>query len=102
MSANALTETGGIYSYDFTSSETQTYGETNSVKELTSGIWGIFAANGNAGGLIDNLDLIDIWEQQAGEAGYKSGDFNMDIEVDNKDKNDIWVPNTGSGSQIPE
>ena len=102
MSANPLVESEGVYSYDFTISETQTYGGANSVKELTSGMWGMIAADGNADGLIDNLDKNNIWGTQAGEAGYKSGDFNMDTEVDNKDKDDVWVPNEGKGSQVPE
>ncbi len=101
ISANAVTETGGIYTYDFTTSEAQAYG-TGTTKELTSGIWGMIAADGNADGIIDNLDIENVWAPQTGEAGYKSGDFNMDTEVDNKDKDDVWVPNEGKGSQVPE
>ena len=102
MSANSLIESGGIYSYDFTTSETQTYGGINSVKELAPGVWGMIAADGNADGLIDGLDKTNVWAPQSGESGYKTGDYNMDAEVDNKDKNDVWVPNIGKGSQLPE
>jgi len=102
MSANPLIESGGAYTYDFTESATQTYGGINAVKELSTGIWGMIAADGNADGTIDNLDLENSWAPQAGEAGYNTGDFNLDTQVDNKDKDDVWVPNDGEGSQVPE
>ncbi len=102
MSANPLIEIDGIYNYDFSASETHTYGGLNSVKELAPGKWGMIAADGNADGIINNLDKENVWEPQAGESGYKSGDFNMDIEVDNNDKDDVWMPNDGKGSQVPE
>ncbi len=101
MSANPLPKSNGIYTYDFTISETQTYGGADAVKELSPGIWGMIAADGNADGSINNLDLENNWIPQAGEAGYKSGDFNLDTQVDNRDKNDKWLPNKGSGSQVP-
>ena len=43
-----------------------------------------------------------VWENQAGEEGYKSGDFDMDGQVNNPDKNEMWVPNEGEGSKVPE
>jgi len=101
ISANAISEVDGAYSYDFTTSESQTYG-TNTTKELVPNIWGMIAADGNSDGMIDNLDLENIWAPQSGEQGYKSGDFNMDAEVDNKDKNELLIPNEGKGSEVPE
>ena len=58
-------------------------------------------ADGNADEIIDDLDLQNSWNLQAGETGYKTGDFNLDTQVDNKDKDDIWVPNEGKGRQVP-
>lgn len=102
ISANPLTETNGVYTYDFTTSASQTYGGTNSVKELAPGIWGMIAADGNADGMIDNRDKENIWAPQAGKAGYNTGDFNLNGQVDNKDKNEKFVPNKGKESQVPQ
>ncbi len=30
------------------------------------------------------------------------GDYNLDAEINNLDKNDFWLPNLGSGSQLAE
>jgi hypothetical protein len=101
MSAFPVTVINEVYSYDFTTSDVQSYGGTAAVKELAPDIWGLFAADGNADEIIDDLDLQNSWNLQAGETGYKTGDFNLDTQVDNKDKDDIWVPNEGKGSQVP-
>jgi len=102
MSANPLIESEGVYSYDFTTASSQTYGGINAVKELVPGIWGMISADGNADGIVNLLDKNNVWEPQAGQSGYKSGDFNLDGQVNNPDKNDYWVPNEGSGCQVPE
>jgi hypothetical protein len=102
MSANPLTETEGVYSYDFSSSSSQTFSGTMTIKELAPGVWGMIATDGNADGEINLLDKEGIWEQQSGENGYKLGDFNLDGEVNNPDKDDFWVPNEGKSCQIPE
>lgn len=102
MSAYPLTETGGVYNYDFTTGADEAYGGANGHKEIGTGIWGMIAADGNADGYVNLLDKDDIWKQQAGEKGYKSGDYNLNGQVNNPEKNDFWVPNEGSGSQVPE
>jgi hypothetical protein len=102
ISANPVTLNNDTYNYDFSSGSSQVYGGTEAVKVLTPGIWGMIAADGNADGLIDDMDKNIIWASQAGEKGYNAGDFNLDTEVDNKDKDDKWVPNEGKGSQLPD
>ncbi|MCD4735832.1 MAG: hypothetical protein K8R53_07285, partial [Bacteroidales bacterium] len=101
MSAFPLTETGGIYSYDFTTGEGQVYGGGNAHKEIATGVWGMTGADGNADGQINNADKLDVWAVQAGSGGYQNGDFNLDAQVNNSDKNDVWIPNTGLGGQVP-
>ena len=32
---------------------------------------------------------------------YYKSDFNLDTQVNNKDKDDFWVPNQGKASQVP-
>ncbi|MCD4677782.1 MAG: hypothetical protein K8S18_17565, partial [Desulfobacula sp.] len=96
------TETGGIYSYDFTTGSGQVYGGANAHKEIGPGTWGMTGADGNADGQVNNGDKIDVWSLQAGSGGYLTGDFNLDSQVNNGDKNDVWIPNTGSGGQVPD
>ena len=100
MSAYALTESGGVYSYDFTTPAGQAYG-ADAQKDMGSGIYGLYSGNANADASINTGDKT-IWIIQAGTQGYKSADFNMDGQVNNADKNDQWVPNFGEGSQVPE
>ncbi|MBL7105476.1 MAG: agmatine deiminase family protein [Bacteroidales bacterium] len=101
MSANPLTESGGVYTYDFTTGSGQAYGSLPQ-KEIVLGIWGLYSGDGNCDGYINGSDKSNIWESQAGTAGYFTGDFNMDCNVDNNDKNDVWKPNEGMGSQVPD
>ncbi|MBN1340149.1 MAG: VCBS repeat-containing protein, partial [Bacteroidales bacterium] len=102
MSAIPLTETGGVYAYDFTTGASQAYGGTLGHKEIAPGAWGMIAADGNADNQVNNGDKNDVWAPQAGTGGYTSGDFNLDAQVNNGDKNDVWVPNTGLGGQVPQ
>lgn len=101
ISADPLTETGGVYSYDFSTSSSQVFGGTLGYKELAPGIWGLAGGDSNADGTIDESDKSGFWESEAGESGYKQSDYSLDSQVDNADKNDIWFPNSGMGSQVP-
>jgi hypothetical protein len=39
---------------------------------------------------------------EAGKQGYLNGDFNMDSQTDNFDKNEMWYSNPGKESQVPD
>ena len=69
---------------------------------MTPGVWSMYAADGNASSQIDNRDKNEVWVPQEGSFGYLEGDFNMDSQVDNKDKNHVWDGNDSTSSQIPE
>jgi len=97
LSAIALYEYGGVYSYDFTTASGKTYGGAIGCKELSVATWGMISGDGDASNQVNNSDKNDLWAQQAGNAGYIAGDFSLDSEVDNQDKNDLWVPNSGKG-----
>jgi hypothetical protein len=101
ISANPVTGSEGIYAYDFTSSIGQVYGGQAAHKEISPGKWGMVAADGNADGVVDMNDKNDTWMTQAGLSGYYSGDFNLDTRVNNIDKNDFLIQNTGYGNQVP-
>jgi len=97
-----LIESGGIYSYDYSTDAGQVYGGVLGHKEMSAGVWAMISGDGDANKQVNNSDKNDVWSLQAGNSGYLSGDFNMDQQVDNLDKNDLWSPNSGSGSQIPD
>ncbi len=101
MSASFLTESGGTYSYDFSTGASQAYGSTGAHKQIGSGVWGMTGGDGNCDGTINTTDKIPIWEMKAGKQGYFGSDYNFDAQVDNKDKNDIWILNEGAGCQVP-
>jgi hypothetical protein len=100
ISANALTEPGGSYSYDFTNGSGQAYNDGQ--KEIAPGVWGMVAGDADASSSIDGTDKSAIWNVQAGKSGYRSGDLNLNGQTDNSDKNDYWLPNLGQSSKVPE
>jgi hypothetical protein len=97
-------ETGGTYTYNFTTGTAQAYGDSDGYKQWETGVAVMVAGDGNADGHILLSDKTNVWTPQAAKKGYYPGDFNMDSQVDNADKNYIWVPNNdyGYSSQIPE
>ncbi|MCB0822796.1 MAG: right-handed parallel beta-helix repeat-containing protein [Bacteroidales bacterium] len=98
MSKYPLTESSGFYTYDFTTSAGQAYGDNQS--DL-GGAWGMIGGDANADGIIDENDGYDSWIPQAGTSGYLQGDVNMDTQVNNQDKNDLWYPNRGKTEILP-
>ena len=102
ISSGFLTEAGGIYSYDFTTAAEKAYGGTFAQKQIAPGIWGMIGGDGLPDGDVTTTDKFPLWDVQTGTQGYLESDYNLDTQSDNKDKNDIWFPNIGSGSQIPD
>jgi|GEM_PF-1518873 len=101
LSANPLTQGGGVYTYNFTDNLSKAYGGANAQKSLGGGVYGMFGGDGKPNQTVDNSDKNDVWRPQSGLAGYRAGDFNMSGQVDNADKVDIWSPNSGRSSQVP-
>ncbi|MCB0807326.1 MAG: hypothetical protein KDC05_16140 [Bacteroidales bacterium] len=101
LSATPATESGGIYLYDFSTASTQAYG-TDALKIIGGGIYGLYAGDANADGIINNTDNIIYWDQQSGNTGYLEADYNLDGEVQNQDKNDYAHDNAGENSQVPD
>ena len=97
LSANAITKTDGVYVYDFTLSIDQAYGSNQ--KDI-GGVAVMIGGDANADGIVDSSDK-SIWAVQSGTSGYKPGDFNLDGEVNNQDKNEVWTNLSGSGVQLP-
>jgi len=100
ISAFPLSVAGDAYSYDFTIGEIQVYGGSNAHKEVEVGIWGMMAGDGLCDEQIDNKDKDDIWLLQFGLSGYYSGDFNMNGQVNESDLNLFWDLNAGKCSHL--
>jgi uncharacterized protein (TIGR02145 family) len=100
MSKYPLTESGGIYSYDFTTAAGQAYGDNQS--DLGGGFFGMIGGNANGDGEINEFDRTEYWMQEVGHTGYLQSDVNMDTQVDNKDKNDIWIWKRGKSEILPQ
>lgn len=56
----------------------------------------------NADTEIQNQDKNDVLIIENSLTGYLQGDLNMDGTVNIVDKNNLWLPNAGLGSQVPE
>ncbi len=100
MSASALVLSDGVYSYNFTTSNSQAFG-TDGQKQLATNRWGMYGGNCNGNDTINSSD-IQIWSQKAGKRGYFNADFNLNTQVNNPDKNDISVENMGKVSKVPQ
>lgn len=101
ISAIPAIRNGENYAYNFSNPENQAYGGSEAQKQLATDIWGMFAADRNSDGSVNNVDLNASWMLEAGLSGYYFGDFNLDNQVNNMDKNDYWYMNTGKLSFVP-
>ncbi|MBN1337824.1 MAG: hypothetical protein JXA03_00795 [Bacteroidales bacterium] len=99
MSGSELLLDGNLYSYDFTTAAGQAYGGVTAHKQIAAGIWGLTSGDGNGDGQVNNVDKNEVWVIQAGLSGYLEGDFDMNSQVNNIDKIDHWVINSGRSSQ---
>lgn len=99
LSQFPLVESGGIFSYDFTTSANQAYGSN---QNNLGTAFGMIGGNGDASNAIDLVDKTSVWMIEAGLKGYLFGDISLDGQVNNKDKDDVWLPNYGKTAILPE
>jgi hypothetical protein len=104
MNAQPISYNSGTYTYDYSTGMGQVYGGAAGHKEITPGVWGMRSGDGDGDGCVTALDKTNVWKvsSQNGKAGYLPSDFNMDRQTNNKDKNDKWVPNINTYSQVPD
>jgi uncharacterized protein (TIGR02145 family) len=100
MSSSPLIETGGLYSWDFTDQLTKAY--LGGQKDMGGGKFGMFGGDCSADGWINILYKNDNWTDNACNAGYYSCDVNMDTQVNNLDKDEIWLSNKNQKVKLPE
>ncbi len=65
LSANSPIESGGVYTYDFSTDQNQAYGGGLGYKLINTGIFGMAAGDANADGSI-NIDDKDLWADRQG------------------------------------
>lgn len=99
LSSSTLQKTGNTYSFNFSTSGDQAFGNNQNL--LTPGIYGLIGGDINADQSIDEIDLTH-WKTLVGEKGYFSDDTNLDGQINNPDKNDVWLPNNGKSSNLSE
>jgi minor extracellular serine protease Vpr len=103
MSKNTVDLSSGSSTlYDFTSDSSQYYG-TGGVKELESGVWGMWAGDINQDGEITTSDYTAWYNSaRAGDSDYKTTDVDMDTQVTTSDYT-IWYNNAraGASSAVP-
>jgi hypothetical protein len=101
LSANALTEADGVYTYDFTDNMNKAFGGIIAQKEIATGVWGMIGGDADGNGQIDNNDKNELWIIQNGTSGYLEADYNMTGTINSLDT-DIWINNSGKGTQEPD
>ena len=102
ISSARMTRTGGVYSYDFTAAGSAYSNSNAGETDLGGGVYGLWGGDGNGSGWVYNTEDLTYWRNKAGTTGYKDSDYNLDGQVENRDKNDIWVDSYNKHSQIPE
>jgi hypothetical protein len=101
MSSNGISQSEGLYSWDFSVSESQVYGGSAGYNSLGSGVWGMVAGDASADGVIYLYDKA-TWTAYAGKNGYFGADYTLDSQVNNVDKDDHWLMNTTKTQQVPQ
>jgi hypothetical protein len=100
MSAVPLTFGGGLYSYDFTTAASQAY--LSGQQNLGGGYFGMYAGDADGNGEVHQDDIDIRWSSEAGSSGYFGGDMDMNSQVDNLDKNEVWLSNLLLTDQVPD
>jgi uncharacterized protein (TIGR02145 family) len=102
MSSDIITTENGSFVWDFTLADTMAINGKQSMKELIPNEWGVHSGDADANAEINNLDKNDSWQMQRNNNGYLAADFNLDGIVDEIDLENSWDINAGKGSWIPD
>lgn len=89
-----------IYSYDFTDDPGKAFGGELAQKEVAPNTWSMIGGDGNKNSIVEDGDK-SIWKLDAGKTDYVLSDYNLDGEINNIDKNDIWLKNLWYASHVP-
>ena len=100
MTATPVVAPFGTYYYNFSTDFSKAYLDGH--KLLGGGMYGMIGGDSDANGIVDLNDKDVNWKNDAGSAGYYGSDLNLDSQVSNPDKNDIWDINNSSETQVPQ
>ena len=99
MSADGLTLTGSVYSYDFSSAITQAYNGDLGYKEIVSGVFAMVTGDINADGSVYASDFT-FWASSFGTTdAYHNSDLNFDGSIYSSDFTQ-WAINFGTTNPI--
>lgn len=101
MSAGPVAGIANSYSYNFSTGASQVYGGSSGYKLLESNKWGMVAGDINGDKNINISDKTNGWTIEAAKKGYKGPDANLNVQVNNPDKNDFILLNSGKISGVP-
>jgi uncharacterized protein (TIGR02145 family) len=99
MSSASLPESGGVYTWDFTDQLSKAY--LSGQKSIGAGIFGMVSGDSDANGIVETADIDPVWQINSGKRGYYSTDLNLDIQVNNLDKDSYWINNYGLTTKLP-
>jgi len=99
MSSSALANVGGIYSWDFTDQLSKAY--LDGQKDIGGGKFGMIGGDCDASGRVFPKDKFVEWDEDTGWFDYFNSDLNLDCQIHNLDKDDIWLLNVGLIAKIP-
>ena len=103
MSATAIDGSSGTLTVDFTDDQSKAFG-TNAMKELETGVYGMFAGDADGNLSVEAADL-STWRTANGAAfNYSSNsrsDFNLDGVINSVDRNEYQQKNSTETNQVP-
>ena len=102
MTNYALQNEGGHFICNLTESAEQVFGGVLAVKEIAPNIWTMYSGDAFSDGEVNQVDRDSVWVGQAGKSAYIQGDLNLDSQINNQDKNKFWLPNVGAKSRMPQ
>jgi hypothetical protein len=97
MSASPASLNAASVLYDFTTSQTQAYG--GGMKNVSTGVWGMFGADGDANNSLQSSDYT-LWRINSGSNGYISSDYDLDNTAQGSDYT-LWRINSGFSTTFP-
>jgi len=101
MTAQALKNDSNVYQLNIVDAPQLVYGGEKALLQNATGKWCLIPGNGFNDYQVDNQDKNEVWLQQNGQSGYLAGDFNLDGVVNTGDLEQVWRKAAGKGYPLP-
>ena len=86
--------------FDFTDNSVTMYGNRPALKQIATGVYGMYAGDANHNGVINSADKNGVWRLQNGLMNYLGADFDFNGFVNALDKNGFWINNNSLIQQL--